>query len=80
MLEYLLMMYCMDQQYKWEDYLPLVEFANNNSYHSTIKMALFEALYGRKCRSCISWDGLEDMISLEPSMLSKMEEKFGIIK
>jgi len=35
----------------WDHHLPLAEFAYNNSYHSSIKMAPFEALYGRKCRS-----------------------------
>lgn len=59
-LEDLLRIYCMDQQYKWEDYLPLLEFSYNNSYHSTIKMAPFEALYGQKCQTLISWDKLED--------------------
>ncbi|GKB48774.1 putative reverse transcriptase domain-containing protein [Tanacetum coccineum] len=34
----------------WVDHLPLVEFSYNNSYHASIKAALFEALYGRKCR------------------------------
>nr|GEW50793.1 putative reverse transcriptase domain-containing protein [Tanacetum cinerariifolium] len=36
-------------------HLPLVEFSYNNSYHSSIKAALFEALYGQKCRSPICW-------------------------
>ena len=31
----------------WEKYIPLVEFAYNNSYQSTIGMPLFEGLYGR---------------------------------
>nr|GFA55941.1 putative reverse transcriptase domain-containing protein [Tanacetum cinerariifolium] len=35
----------------WDKHLPLVEFSYNNSYHTSIKAALFEALYGRKCRS-----------------------------
>nr|GEU83534.1 putative reverse transcriptase domain-containing protein [Tanacetum cinerariifolium] len=35
----------------WERHLPLVEFSYKNSYHTSIKAALFEALYGRKCRS-----------------------------
>ncbi|XP_024965906.1 uncharacterized protein LOC112506108 [Cynara cardunculus var. scolymus] len=35
----------------WDMYLPLVGFSYNNSYHSTIGMAPFEALYGRKCRT-----------------------------
>ncbi|KAD4585504.1 hypothetical protein E3N88_23105 [Mikania micrantha] len=37
----------------WDNYLPLIEFSYNNSYHSSIDMAPFEALYGRKCRSPI---------------------------
>ncbi|GJS07271.1 putative reverse transcriptase domain-containing protein [Tanacetum coccineum] len=35
----------------WDRHLPLVEFSYNNSYHTSIKAAPFEALYGRKCRS-----------------------------
>ncbi|KAA3473659.1 reverse transcriptase [Gossypium australe] len=35
----------------WEKYLPLVEFLYNNSYHPSIKMAPYEDLYGRKCRT-----------------------------
>ncbi|GJV93893.1 putative reverse transcriptase domain-containing protein [Tanacetum coccineum] len=34
----------------WDDQLPLVEFAYNNSYHASIKMPPYEMLYGRKCR------------------------------
>ncbi|GJZ72497.1 putative reverse transcriptase domain-containing protein [Tanacetum coccineum] len=36
-------------------HLPLVEFAYNNSYHSRVRCAPFEALYGRKCHSLIMW-------------------------
>ncbi|GKF87877.1 putative reverse transcriptase domain-containing protein, partial [Tanacetum coccineum] len=35
----------------WVNHLPLVEFSYNNSYYASIKVAPFEALYGRKCRS-----------------------------
>ncbi|GJS19030.1 putative reverse transcriptase domain-containing protein [Tanacetum coccineum] len=38
----------------WDRHLPLVEFSYNNSYHTSIKAALFEALYSRKCQSPIS--------------------------
>ncbi|XP_075099276.1 uncharacterized protein LOC142176106 [Nicotiana tabacum] len=37
----------------WDDHLPLIEFTYNNSYHSSIKMAPYEALHGRRCRSPI---------------------------
>jgi hypothetical protein len=74
-LEDLLRVYCMDQQYQWETYLPLVEFAYNNSYQSAIKMAPFEALYGRKCRTPVSWNRLEDRVLVGPEMLQVMEDQ-----
>ncbi|GJY67503.1 putative reverse transcriptase domain-containing protein [Tanacetum coccineum] len=39
----------------WDRHIPLVEFSYNNSYHTSIKAAPFEALYGQKCRSPICW-------------------------
>lgn len=39
----------------WDVHLPLVEFSYNNSYHTSIQCAPFEALYGRKCRSPLCW-------------------------
>nr|GEZ83096.1 putative reverse transcriptase domain-containing protein [Tanacetum cinerariifolium] len=44
----------------WDKHLPLVEFSYNNSYHTSIKAAPFEALYGRKCRSPICWAEIGD--------------------
>ncbi|GJT94798.1 putative reverse transcriptase domain-containing protein [Tanacetum coccineum] len=41
-------------------HLPLVEFSYNNSYHTIIKVALFEVLYGRKCRSPVCWAEVGD--------------------
>ena len=35
----------------WDKYLPLMEFTYNNSYHSSLGMAPYEALYSRKCRT-----------------------------
>lgn len=48
----------LDCQGKWVDYLPLAEFSYNNSYQATIKMAPFEALYSRKCRTPLCWNDL----------------------
>ncbi|GKA40739.1 putative reverse transcriptase domain-containing protein [Tanacetum coccineum] len=33
---------------RWDRHLPLIEFSYNNSYHTSIKAAPFEALYGRR--------------------------------
>lgn len=40
----------------WKQHLPLVEFDYNNGYHANIGIALYEALYRRKCRSLVCWE------------------------
>ena len=50
-LEDMLRARALEFQGKWEDDLPVVEFSYSNSYQSTIRMALFKAPYGRKCRT-----------------------------
>ena len=52
---------------RWDTHLSLMEFPYNNSYQSSIGMAPFEALYGRKCRTLVCWDevGERRLISLE---------------
>ena len=49
-LEDMLCMYVMDPQKRWEEFLPLVEFAYNNSYQSTIKMAPLSFFMGYRVR------------------------------
>ena len=44
----------------WDKYLPLVCFAYNNSYQSTIDVSPLEAIYGRRCRSTICWEEVGD--------------------
>nr|GEX92181.1 retrotransposon protein, putative, Ty3-gypsy subclass [Tanacetum cinerariifolium] len=44
----------------WDVHLLLVEFSYNNSYHSSVRCASFEALYGRKCHSPIMWAGVKE--------------------
>ena len=53
----------------WENHLPLVEFSYNNSYQASIKMAPFEALYGRPCKSPICWVESGDRLVLGPNMI-----------
>nr|GEX47135.1 hypothetical protein [Tanacetum cinerariifolium] len=46
----------------WDVHLSLFKFSYNNSYHSSVRCALFEALYGRKCRSPIIWAEIKDRL------------------
>ncbi|GJT24097.1 putative nucleotidyltransferase, ribonuclease H [Tanacetum coccineum] len=48
----------------WDVHLPLIEFSYNNSYHSSVRCAPFEALYGRKCRSPIMWAEIKDRLKV----------------
>nr|GEW70767.1 putative reverse transcriptase domain-containing protein [Tanacetum cinerariifolium] len=64
----------------WEKHLPLVEFSYNNSYHTSIKAAPFEALYGRKCRSPICWAEVRDRQLTGPEIFHETTEKIIQIK
>ena len=55
-LEDMLRTCVMELQDSWDKHLPLMEFSYNNTFHSSLGMALYEALYGRKCRTLICWD------------------------
>jgi hypothetical protein len=37
----------------WDKSLPYAEFSYNNSYQESLKMVLFEMLYGRRCRTSL---------------------------
>jgi hypothetical protein len=73
-------MYVMNKPNKWEDYLHLVEFAYNNGYQASLKMSPFEALYGRRCNTPISWDNPVNRITLGLEMLKEMEQEVIKIK
>ncbi|GJR62287.1 putative reverse transcriptase domain-containing protein [Tanacetum coccineum] len=64
----------------WVRHLPLVEFSYNNSYHTSIKAASFEALYGRKCRSPICWAEVGDSQLTGPKIIHETTEKIVQIK
>ncbi|GJR05816.1 putative reverse transcriptase domain-containing protein [Tanacetum coccineum] len=64
----------------WDRHLPLVEFSHNNSYHTSIKAAPFEALYGRKCRSPVCWAEARDAQLTGPKIIHETTEKIIQIK
>ncbi|XP_028054833.1 uncharacterized protein LOC114259045 [Camellia sinensis] len=79
-LEDMLRMCVLDFQGNWETYLPLAEFVYNNSYHSSIGMTPYEALYGRKCRSPICWAEVGDRPLLGPELVQETTEKVNLIQ
>ncbi|KAK1429813.1 hypothetical protein QVD17_12062 [Tagetes erecta] len=74
-LEDLLRSCVIDFKGNWDVHLPLIEFSYNNSYHSSIVMASFEALYGRKCRSPLCWTEVGDSQITGPEMIQETTDK-----
>nr|GEW65840.1 reverse transcriptase domain-containing protein [Tanacetum cinerariifolium] len=64
----------------WARHLPLVEYSYNNSYHTSIKAAPFEALYVRECRSAICWAEVRDAQLIGPKIDHETTEKIFQIK
>ena len=79
-LEDMLRACVIDFQKSWNMYLLLVEFTYNNSFHSSIGMAPYKALYGRKCRSPIHWDEMGEMRFLGPEMVQRTSEAIENIR
>ncbi|XP_070046620.1 uncharacterized protein [Nicotiana tomentosiformis] len=67
-------------QGSWDDHLSLIEFTYNNSYHSSIQMAPYEALYGRKCRSPIGWFDVEETKLVRLELVQEAIEKIKLIQ
>nr|GFB71373.1 putative reverse transcriptase domain-containing protein [Tanacetum cinerariifolium] len=57
-----------------------VEFSYNNSYHSSMRCAPFEALYDRKCRSPIMWAAVGEGQFIGPELVQETTEKISQIK
>nr|GFA97149.1 retrotransposon protein, putative, Ty3-gypsy subclass [Tanacetum cinerariifolium] len=62
------------------DYICLVEFAYNNSWHASINCAPFKMLYGRKCRAPICWDQVGERVIEGPEMIEVTNAKVAVAK
>jgi hypothetical protein len=64
----------------WDKCLALAEFSYNNSYQSSLQMAPFEALYGRRCRTLLSWSETGERKIFGPDLVVKAEDKVKVIQ
>ena len=64
----------------WDKSLPYAEFSYNNSYQQSLKMAPFEALYGRKCRTPLFWNQTGETQVFGPDVLRDAEEQVRMIR
>ncbi|GKB13486.1 putative reverse transcriptase domain-containing protein, partial [Tanacetum coccineum] len=69
-----------DFEKSWDRNFSLIQFSYNNSYHTSIKAAPFEALYGRKCRSPVGWAEVGDSQLTGPEIVHETTKKIIQIK
>ncbi|KAL8114289.1 hypothetical protein AgCh_021224 [Apium graveolens] len=80
MLEDMLRACALEWTGDWDKYLYLVEFAYNNSWHASIGMPPFEALYGRRCRAPSCWDEVGERVIEGPELVRITNEKVEKVK
>ena len=64
----------------WDKSLPYAEFSYNNSYQASLKMAPFEALYGRKCRTPLYWSETGESQLFGPEIIKEAERQVQIVR
>jgi hypothetical protein len=64
----------------WDKCLPLAEFSYNNSYQTSLKMAPFEALYGGRCRTPLSWSQTGERKIFGPDLVIEAKDKVKVIQ
>jgi hypothetical protein len=61
----------LEHQGSWDKNLPWAEFSYNNSYQESLKMAPFEVLYGRQCRTPLNWIELGEKVIFGPDLVEE---------
>jgi transposase InsO family protein len=79
-LEDMLMACVLHYGKNWDKCLSLAEFSYNNNYQSSLKMAPFEALYGRRCRTPLNWSQAGEKEIFGPDLVLEAEDKVRVIK
>ena len=83
-LEDMLRSCVIDYEGSWDRHIHLVEFVYNNIFQSSIGMAPYEALYGRKCRTPLCWTELSEKKVIGkvigPGLIRETEEKVKMIR
>lgn len=79
-IEDMLRVCAIDFKGSWDDNLPLIEFSYNNSYHASIGMPPYEALYGRRCRSPLCWEEVGERKILGPELVQQTRETIELIR
>jgi hypothetical protein len=64
----------------WDKSLSYAKFSYNNSYQQSLKMAPFEILYGRRCRTLLFWSETEERKIFRPDILQEAEKQVRMVR
>ena len=78
-IEDILRAYCSRENRSWIQYLPLVEYAYNASFHQSIGMAPFKALYGQDCLSPLNFSDPTIRVEASKEMIAEMDEQLQAV-
>jgi len=70
----------LDVKQDWDEQLELIEFSYNNSYHASIGMVPYEALYGRRCKAPLCWQEIDDALTIGPELIQATIQMVRIIQ
>jgi transposase InsO family protein len=79
-LEDMLRAYALQYGRSWDKSLSYAEFSYNNSYQESLKMASFEMLYGRRCRTPLFWNEMGEWKVFGPDILEEVEKQVRMVK
>ena len=70
----------LDFKSAWDEQLALIEFSYNNSYHASIGMSPYEAIYGRKCRAPLCWQEIHEALTIGSEFIQATTDKVRVIQ
>jgi hypothetical protein len=63
----------------WDNSLSYAEFSYNNNYQESLKMALFEMLYGRRCQTLLFWSEARERMVFGSDILQEAEKQVRMV-
>jgi hypothetical protein len=64
----------------WDNSLSYTEFSYNNSYQEKLKIAPFDMLYGRRCRTPLFWSETRERKVFGPDILQEAEKQVRMVR
>ena len=69
----------LDFKSAWDKQLALIKFSYNNNYQASTGMAQYEALYGKKCRTPLYWQEIEEALTVGLELIQATTDKVRVI-